>query len=80
MRPARGTANHAVLEADTGKVNMSDGTNTISTGLIETPTLIQVKYTAPERPASVPGPVRAGARSSKGSVLPWNLTCAARAR
>jgi hypothetical protein len=48
MRPARETANHAVLEAGTGKViDMSDGTNTISTGLIETPTLIQVKYTAP---------------------------------
>ncbi len=36
------------LAAGTGKViDMTDGTSTISTGGIETPTLIQVKYTAP---------------------------------
>jgi hypothetical protein len=39
------------LAAGTGKViDMTDGTSTISTGGIETPALIQVKYTAPSTP------------------------------
>jgi hypothetical protein len=43
-----GTASHALIQAGTGNtIDMIDATGTISTGVIETPTLIQVKYTGP---------------------------------
>jgi hypothetical protein len=43
-----GTANHALIQAGTGNtIDMVDVTGTISTGVIETATLIQVKYTGP---------------------------------
>jgi Peptidase A4 family len=41
-----GTASHALIQAGTGNtIDMVDVTGTISAGIIETPTLIQVKYT-----------------------------------
>jgi hypothetical protein len=43
-----GTASHALIQAGTGTtIDMIGATGTISTGVIETPTLIQVKYTGP---------------------------------
>ncbi len=43
-----GTASGALIRAGTGNtIDMVDVTGTISAGMIETPTLIQVKYTGP---------------------------------
>ncbi len=43
-----GTLNHQLIKGGTGNtINMTDGGSVISTGTIETPSLIQVKYTGP---------------------------------
>ena len=43
-----GMASHALIQAGSSNtIDMIDATGTISAGVIETPTLIQVKYTGP---------------------------------